>query len=241
MRTALVTGASRGVGRAAAHALSARGVRCILVSRDEAGLRETASGCESPTRVMPVDLGDRAAVSAMDVGDVDILVHAAAPTFSYEKYHDVGFETLDHQMQVNVGAIGQIASAVLPGMMLRRWGRVVLVGSLGGQLGGRGAAAYNMAKAALESVGRTIAVEYGRYRVTANTLVLSPIDGERLAGREAEYPGAREAMLQLSPARRLPTPEEVAEVVAWMSSEGSAPINGATIDVSWGSHLNASW
>ena len=116
-----------------------------------------------------------------------------------------------------------------------------MIGSIGSRIGGRGASAYNMVKAGMESMGRSIAMEYGRSRVTANTLALGPIDGERLAEREAQYPGAREAMLKQSPSRRLPTPEEVARVIAWMGSAESAPINGATLDVTWGAHLSTAW
>lgn len=126
-------------------------------------------------------------------------------------------------------------------MMLRRWGRVVLIGSLGGRLGARGGSAYDLSKAALESLGRSIAIEYARYHVTANTLVLGAIDGERLAQREAAYPGARAKLLERAPGRRLPTDEQVADVASWLCSDASAPVNGASIDVSCGAHLGNVW
>ena len=88
---------------------------------------------------------------------------------------------------------------------------------------------------------RSVALEYGRYHICANTLRISPIDGARLGKRDEEYPGARQNMLSKAPLKRLPTPQEIANIIAFFCSEYIAPVNGATLDVSAASHLNVGW
>jgi len=244
-RVALVTGAARGVGQAVAIALSAAGADCVLLAREAGSLEQTTRRmARSPHTILGVDLCDgealEAAMAALcATAPPDIFVHCAAPMFTYEKIHAASAQVLDTQLQVNARAAFQVAQHLLPEMMLRRWGRVVLMGSLSARRGDRGAAAYSMSKAALGSLARSITLEYARYQVTANTLVLGPIDGERLRARDAESPGARQRALQHAPARRLPTPEQVAGIVTFLCSPPAAAINGASIDVSCGIHLQA--
>jgi NAD(P)-dependent dehydrogenase (short-subunit alcohol dehydrogenase family) len=239
-KRALITGASRGVGRAVALALSARGAHCTLLARGADALAQTAALCEGPADVLALDLSDPDAVAAAP-SDFDVFVHAASPMFEYQKLHAISGAELDAMLRVNVGAAAQICRGVLPHMMLGRWGRVVLIGSVGGRLAARGGSHYDLSKAALESLGRSIALEYARYHVTANTLVLGAIDGERLAERDAAYPGARKKALDRAPGRRLPTPAQVADVASWLCSDASSPVNGASIDVSCGAHLGNAW
>lgn len=243
-RTALITGASRGVGRAAALALSEAGASCILLARDAQALDEVVAACPGPARALVADLADPQAVAdaiTPEAPRVDLFVHAAAPWFPYEKLHQLSPATLERHLRVSAGSAAQISAALLPELMLKRWGRVVLISSLGGRLGGAGASAYNMGKAALESLARSIALEYGRYHICANVLCLGPVDGDRLARRDAEHPGARDALLARTPSRRLPTEAQVADLIVMFCSEQIAPVQGATLDVSAGTHLNTAW
>lgn len=245
-QVALITGASGGVGRAVAIALSRMGVRCVLLSRDRDRLEETAARLSTPpAAIHALDLQNRdaldAAMTALCAAQPPptLFIHGAAPMFTYQKLHQTALDVFSEQLAVNVESAAQICGHLLPEMMLQRRGRIVFLGSLGARVGFRGAAAYNLAKAAQESLVRSIALEYGRYRINANVLVLGPLDGARLASREQAHPGAREALLARSPARRLPTPSQVAEIVVFFCSPSAAPINGATLDVSYGAHLNA--
>lgn len=242
-KTALITGASRGVGRAAAYALSAAGARCLLMARDNQALDELTAALPN-ARAISVDLSDasmlQGSLQAIEE-HVDIFIHSASPMFPYTKLHELTPTTLQEQMSVNVYSAVALCEHLLPQMMLKRWGRVILVGSLGGRLGGQGAAAYNMAKASQESLARSIAIEYGRYHICANTLVLAPIDDERLSARDLKSPGARARMLERSPHRRLPTSAQVADLITFFASDYIAPVNGATLDVSCAIHLNAAW
>ncbi|HAA55230.1 MAG TPA: hypothetical protein DCE42_10775 [Myxococcales bacterium] len=244
-RTALITGASGGIGRQTALALTRSGAHCVLMARQLDRLGEVAKEAPDDSMTLcPVDLLDEAqlnnALSSLD-RHIDIIVHCAAPTFAYNKLHALSQEDTHQQFQVGIHSMTQICAKLLPEMMVKRWGRVVLVSSLSAQLSGRGAAHYNMVKAAQESLARSIALEYGRYRICANTLRLGPIDGPRLAQREQTYPGSRQKMLDKSPSKTLPTPEEVANVIAFFCSTYIAPVNGATLDVTASTHLNPMW
>lgn len=243
-RTALITGASRGVGRAAALALSEAGASCLLLARDADALDAVAAQCPGEARALVADLADPLAITKTltpELARVDLFVHCAAPWFPYEKLHQLSPEALDRHLRVSAGSAAQISAMLLPELMLKRWGRVVLLSSLGASLGGAGASAYNMGKAALESLARSIALEYGRYHICANVLCLGPVDGERLARRDADHPGARDALLARTPSRRLPTEAQVADLIVMFCSEQIAPVQGATLDVTAATHLNTAW
>lgn len=240
-KTALITGASRGVGRAAALALRASGARCVALARDAAALDALASA-DAGITALTADLRDHEGVnSALDVFNepIDMFVHCAAPMFDYVKIDQLTDEATEAQLDVGLRAPLWLCQRLLPGMMTRRWGRIVLIGSIAASRGIVGSAHYNMVKAAQESLSRSIALEYGRHGVCANTLTLGPIDGERLAIREQEHPGARTRLIQDSPLKRLPTDAQVADIITFFCSDYAAPINGATLDITCAAHLSA--
>lgn len=225
-RRALITGASRGVGRAVAIAIAEAGAECV-----------------AETQALPCDLASPEELDAMldALPHIDLFIHCASPSFDYTKLHELDAQQSTLQLQVGVHATTRICARLLPEMMLSRWGRVVITTSLASILGGRGAAPYNMVKAAQESLIRSIALEYGRYKICANALRLGPVDGERLAERDAIYPGARANLISKAPNKFLPTPGQIADVVTFFCSDQVAPINGATLDVSAAIHLNSAW
>ena len=242
-RTALITGASRGVGRACAAALAGAGARCLLLGRDVDALNTLADALEPRGVVLVADLADPAAVTAALAHclSADIFVHCAAVEPQFQKLHAMPDTALRDTFEVDVFAATRICQAVMPEMMARGWGRVALVGSLASRVGTRGTAAYAMAKAALETLGRSLTLEYGRYGIRANTVLLGPVDGERLARRDAAAEGARKRAVLGTATRALPTPAEVADVVTFLCSEQATAIAGASVEVTGGAHLNTRW
>ncbi|QLY30054.1 SDR family NAD(P)-dependent oxidoreductase [Nocardia huaxiensis] len=168
-RTVLITGASSGIGRAAALRIGAAGGTVALVARRADELRDVAAeiaGCGGKADVYPCDLSDFDALDAMvaqvlaDHGGVDILVNNAGRSIrrrvdeSYERFHDY-----ERTMRLNYFAATRLILALLPGMRERRYGQIVTVLSLANQFGGPGYSAYVASKAALDSLTSNLHIE----------------------------------------------------------------------------------
>jgi NAD(P)-dependent dehydrogenase (short-subunit alcohol dehydrogenase family) len=126
-------------------------------------------------------------------------------------------------------------------MVEARFGRIVGLGSVAARTGVSGGALYAAGKAALEGLLRGIALDYSRRGVTANVVSIAFADTERLQGRVASDPAARERIERATATRRIPTPEEIADVVAFLCSPRASAITGAVVDATAGGHLNNLW
>ena len=164
-RTALVTGAGRGIGAAIARALDAAGARVALVARTDSELRAVASGLKHDPVVVPADLGTgdgpgaaAAAVLAAFDGRLDVLVNNAG-TLLRKDSHTVTVEELDLLWQVNVRSALLLTAAVLPAMVTRRAGSIVSISSISGLRGAPRRSIYAATKAALDGMTRAIAME----------------------------------------------------------------------------------
>jgi len=165
---AVVTGASGGIGAAVAGQLARRGVRTVLVARRTERLRELARELAplAPSVVMSLDLADQDAIEpAMrdllrEHGPVDILIHAAGYGILRE-FLEQRPEDIHRLMQVHYFAAVQMIHAVLPGMVERRHGHIINIGSIAAKVGPWGHCGYSAAKAALQSLTHTLAAEYG--------------------------------------------------------------------------------
>jgi 3-oxoacyl-[acyl-carrier protein] reductase len=237
---ALVTGGSRGIGRACALVLAGAGHRVALCYRaDKEGAAETAAAItEAGGEALPVaaDVADSAALDgAMKEiestwGPVQILVNNAGVTrdgllmrMSDEQWGEVLHTNLD-------GAFYAIRRAT-PGMIRARYGRIVNVGSASGFMGSAGQVNYAAAKAGLLGLTRSVARELASRNVTCNLVAPGPIATAMLGAvsdeRQAELSG-------LVPLGRLGTPDEVAATVAFLCSEAAGYITGAAIPVDGG-------
>jgi 3-oxoacyl-[acyl-carrier protein] reductase len=236
-RTALVTGAGRGIGRAIACELAGAGATAVLVGRCRARLDDTAARIErsgGTTRVLVGDVTQVTYLAELDqlAPPIDVAVHNAsayAPFALVESGTDKDFVNVHATV---VDGARRLIQHVLPGMKDRGFGRIVSVGSLAGELGGAGQAAYASAKAALIGLTRTVAVEASAYGVTANVVQPGLIDTERVA--EAIHPQIRERIVREIPAGRIGRPEEVAYAVAFLASSRAAYITGAVLPVAGG-------
>jgi len=240
VRTALVTGASRGIGRAIAQALGAGGHRVACgYSSDEAGAKETRAAVEQAGgEALPVraDVRDAAAVDAAFTevekawGPVEVLVNNAGATAD-----GLVARMTDEQwamvLSTNLtGAFHTIRRAT-PKMMRARWGRIVNVSSVSGHTGTPGQANYAAAKAGLLGLSRAVARELAPRGITCNVVAPGPIVTAMTDQMPADWRGAIEATVPLG---RFGHPEEVAAVVRFLCSEPAGYVTGALVPVDGG-------
>lgn len=236
-RTAVVTGAARGVGAGVARVLSAQGARVVLIARSEGELEELASELREAggeAVVLAADLTSEEHLSELEelAPEVDLLVNAAASFAQYAPLEEVSSEELRSVYEVGVDGALRLTRHVLGGMKARGFGRIVNIGSVVASLGGGGQVAYSTAKAALVGMTRAVAVEGGRSGVTANLLELGLVETERVAAQID--PVIQERLIENTPVGRSGSVEEIARVVAFLCSTESGYITGAVLPVSGG-------
>ena len=223
-RVAVVTGAGRGIGQAIAEMLAANGARVAaldLEAPDHAGISGIAC-----------DVSDEAAIEAAfsqverELGSVSVLVLNAG-IFPIVPFEETTLETWERTMAINLTGAFLCARRALPGMREQHYGRIVSLGSSAGKTGGKkSVAAYAASKAGLMAMTKSIANEYAREGITANSLAPSLIDTPMIAG-------ARELMDTI-PVGRFGKPEEVAALVCFLASEHAGYITGEVTDINGG-------
>ncbi|MCG5536635.1 3-oxoacyl-ACP reductase FabG [Ectothiorhodospira mobilis] len=239
---ALVTGASRGIGRAIATTLAARGATVVGTATSEKGaeaitayLQET--GARGRGMVLdvtrPEDVDGLIRQVSEEFGPVAILVNNAGITrdnllmrMKDEEWEDI--------IRTNLTAVYRMSKAVLRGMTRARRGRIIHIGSVVGSSGNAGQTNYAAAKAGLLGFTKSLAREVGPRGVTVNTVAPGFIDTDMTR----DLPEAqRDALLGQIPLGRLGMPEEVAEVVAFLASPAAAYVTGETIHVNGGMYM----
>ncbi len=241
-RVALVTGAGRGI--ATAELLASRGARVVAVARTEQELAE--SGLE----YVVADLGtpDGCAVAAAEAathfGPIEIFVcnhgiGSAHERVIWEQDPAVWSET----MRVNLDGPFHLSRALLPGMIERKYGRVVYTSSTAGEVAEFAGSAYNSSKSGLLGLMRSVAQDGGAHGITSNAVLPGWVRtemAERSAKSEAAERGITadqvwEERAALYPPGRVATPQEVAEMIAFLASEESSGVSGESIRVALGS------
>lgn len=243
-KRALVTGASQGIGAACARALAAEGAEVVLSGRDRAALTALTEELVAEGRqatCVAGDITDETVVAALvpDGAEPDIFVHAAGHRFRYARLPFEDDADAARVFAVDHGAFAAIAKRALPGMMARRFGRIVAVTSLSSLVAGAGTSRYAAAKAATEAMVRSIAIDFGRYGITANAVAPGFVATARLEGRNVE--DRRAVMEGATSVKRLGSAEEIAAPVVFLASPRAAYVTGATILVTGGLHLNNAW
>ncbi len=237
-RTALVTGASRGIGAAVARALDDAGARVALVARDARALGEVAGALLHDPVVVAADLGapDGPAKVARDVlgavGAVDVLVNNAAAAARLP-ITETGPAVVDELLAVNVRAPLLLTAALVPGMVARGGGCIVNVSSVSGLVGTPNRAAYAASKGALDAATRALAMELGPSGIRVNAVAPGVVDTALWAKNKA-VPGVVERVEALTPLRRWGEPEDIADVVVFLASDAARLVTGETISVDGG-------
>jgi 3-oxoacyl-[acyl-carrier protein] reductase len=235
-RKALVTGASGGIGGAIARALHAQGATVALSGTRRAALDEVASGLGERVEVIEADLSDKdsvealvpAAEAAMD--GLDILVNNAGVTRDglFVRMKD---EDWDAVIAVNLTAAFRLSRAAVKGMMRRRYGRIVNIGSVVGSMGNAGQGNYAASKAGLIGMTKALAAEVASRGITVNCVSPGMIES---AMTDSLNDKQREGLLSTIPMRRLGLATEVAAAVAYLATEEAAYVTGHTLHVNGG-------
>jgi 3-oxoacyl-[acyl-carrier protein] reductase len=237
-RVALVTGAARGLGYAAALRLHERGASVAVHVRDEGRAREAAG--KIGERAAPV-WGDLAAPgvpetivkAALDrFGRLDVLVNNAAYARS-KRFSDLGADEWRLALEVNMTAPFLLIQAAVPAMKAQGYGRVVNVSSTAGRtVSTLGGAHYTASKAGLLGLTRAAAKELGPWGITVNAVCPGMIDTELT--RENASPEVLQKLAASYPARRLGTAREVADLICFAASEAAGYVTGASLDINGG-------
>lgn len=243
-RTAVVTGAGNGLGRAIAQELSASGARVVLVGRSASKLEETAQTLTGESRAIVCDVADAESVAALGAALVDedasILINNAGIAGPVADLVDIAPDDWDEVFATNVRGIYLVCRALLPAMIERGDGDVINLASVSGKRPLPRRTPYTASKMAVLGLTTTLAWEVGPHGVNVNSLSPGPVDGERMTrnfAREAAATGtsveaAKEAFVSRAALERMVTEKEVADaVVAMLHMPG---LCGADIDLSAG-------
>jgi 3-oxoacyl-[acyl-carrier protein] reductase len=237
-RVAVVTGSTRGIGRAIAGALADCGARVVVVGRDRATAEAVASeiGPTDRARGFSCDVTDPPSVTALieaaerEFGSVDILVNNAGLTRDNILFR-LKDDDWDAVLAANLRGAFVAIRAASRGMIKRRWGRIVNIASVVGIVGNKGQANYAASKAGLIGLTKSVAKELASRNVLANAVAPGFIETDMTA---AMTPDARAALTGQIPLERLGTPADVAGIVAFLASEHAAYITGQVFVVDGG-------
>ncbi len=237
-RIALVTGASRGIGAATARALDRAGARVALVARNEDDLRRIADELQHEPLVVVADLADATAPASIAaealavLGRVDVLVNNAAAAARLPTV-DTDAAVIDDLLAVNVRAPLLLVAALVPAMVEAGGGSIVNLSSISGLVGTPRRAAYAASKGALDAATRSLAMELGPSGIRVNAVAPGVVD-TALWAKNKEVPGVVETIEAQTPLRRWATPEDIADVIAFLASDAARFVTGETISVDGG-------
>src|SRR5580658_9263844 len=233
-RTAFVTGASRGIGRACAQALAEAGARVVLAARDRAKLEEASAEIPGSTWV-EIDLASADSIKAAltKAGKIDILVNNAAITKDGLALR-MKKDDWDTVIATNLTGAFLATQQVLQGMMKQRWGRIVNISSVVAEAGNPGQANYVASKAGLIGLTKCLAQEMASRNITVNAIAPGFIDTDMTTALSDEL---KQNMLAHIPLKRFGKPEDVAAAVKFLASEEAGYITGAVLNVNGGMYM----
>lgn len=237
MKTALVTGGSGAIGAAVCRALAAQGARVIVHANtrigEARGLAESLRASGARAEAVAFDVTDRAAAGAAlaaleQAGPVQILVNNAG-VYDDAPLAGMSAAQWDRVIDVSLNGFYNVTHPLLLPMIRTRWGRIVNVSSVAGVIGNRGQANYAAAKAGLHGATKSLALEVASRGITVNAVAPGVIESPILNGAFS-----KEQLESLVPMKRAGSPEEVAALVAFLTSDAASYITGQIISINGG-------
>ncbi|RKF22505.1 acetoacetyl-CoA reductase [Altericroceibacterium spongiae] len=237
-RVAIVTGGTRGIGKAICLALQEDGVTVVA---NYGGNEEKAKAFTEETGIPAYkwDVGDHQATLAgcerveQEVGPIDIVVNNAGITRD-GTLQRMSFEDWDEVIRINLGGCFNMAKACFPAMRERKWGRIVNIGSINGQAGQYGQVNYAAAKSGIHGFTKALAQEGAKYGVTVNAIAPGYIDTDMVA---AVPENVLQKIVSRIPIGRLGHAHEIARGVAFLCAEDGAFVTGSTLSINGGQHM----
>ena len=241
-RTALITGASRGIGKACAQLLAASGYRVALAARSVEKLEEVAVGVRAAgaeAYAVVIDLAKSESIAegfkktAQEFGRIDILVNNAGITKDglALRMKQADWESV---LTTNLNGPFYAIQQVLPAMLRERWGRIVNISSVVGEMGNPGQSNYVASKAGLIGLTKALAKEVGSRNITVNAVAPGFIETDMTGILTAEL---KQKMIDETPLKRMGAPEEIAAAVKFLISDEAAFITGHVLDVNGGIYM----
>lgn len=238
-KVAIVTGAAQGIGEGIALKLAEKGAHVVVSDIDEAGAIRAAKAVRSADRralAITADVADRDQVMQMvessvaEFGRLDILVNNAgiARSGTLLKLTD---QAWDQVLAVNLKGVFNVTQAVAPHMIQARYGKIVNISSIYGRTGTIGDSNYAASKAGMIGLTKSIAQELARHNINVNAILPGMVDTPLLRGIPEKYLAP---MREEIPLRRVATPEDIANVTAFLASDEASYITGAAIEVTGG-------
>jgi 3-oxoacyl-[acyl-carrier protein] reductase len=241
-KVALVTGASRGIGKAIAHELARQGAEVVGTATSAEGAQAITDGLKEAGFSGYGIVMNVAEPESIETGLKQLAEQSSAPLILVNNAGITRDNLLmrlkdddwSEVLETNLSSVYRTSKAVLRGMAKARWGRIINISSVVAGMGNPGQGNYCAAKAGVEGFTRSLAKEMSNRGITANCVAPGFIDTDMTKKLDDKQ---REAMLEIIPAGRLGSPEEVAAVVAFLASDGAAYVTGETIHVNGGMYM----
>lgn len=243
-KTVLVTGASRGIGRAAAKALALNGASVVInyfhAKEKAEEVRDEIKKAGGRAIIVQADVRDKKAVDTMfdaaikEFGKVDVLVNNANINFPIKPFIDLSWEEIEAKITGELKALYNCSQAAIRDMHKRKSGKLIFISSTLSRHGGFGFSAHSAAKASMDSIARVMAGELGPLGITVNVIGPGLVKTDATAGLPKEM---HDNIAQMTPLKRVGEPEDIANAVVMLASNLSDFITGQYIPVNGGGFM----